>query len=102
MNGPGARSGGRRGDRRDKDQDSGFCFDLSCLPNRKEDIPPKNSNQLSPSSEPVEDIEKASVNAIFRMALAIQAEGKLDEACKLYEQIVVLDRDHLDSWYNLG
>mmetsp|Transcript_53383 Transcript_53383/g.68510 ORF Transcript_53383/g.68510 Transcript_53383/m.68510 type:complete len:158 (+) Transcript_53383:103-576(+) len=72
--------------------ETGFCFSFSCMPT-KEEAP---LQQISPKKE------GSNPKTLFNLALAMQAEGELTEACQLYEKVVKIDSDFHDAWYNLG
>lgn len=36
--------------------------------------------------------------SLFNLALAMQAEGQLEEACGMYEQVVAINADYHDAW----
>jgi len=45
---------------------------------------------------------KVNLNTYYKTALDLHQSGKLDEARKLYREILKLKPDHLDSWFMLG
>jgi tetratricopeptide (TPR) repeat protein len=48
------------------------------------------------------DGETAGPDAKLESALAAHAEGRLDEAASLYQQVLALDPDNKFAYYNLG
>jgi tetratricopeptide (TPR) repeat protein len=52
------------------------------------------SSSSSSSSSSVE----SKNSALFQLALAYQAQGSLDQAVKIYEEVIKVDNDHHDDW----
>ena len=82
----------------------GFCFSLNCLPQQPGTCMPEMSSSSSSSSESssVPSSSSMKITALFKLGLGYQASGQLDQAVKIYEQVVESDTEYHDAWYNLG
>ena len=82
----------------------GFCFSINnCLPQHVS--PPaaclpgdKTASSVSSTSSSSSSSVESKNSALFQLALAYQAQGSLDQAVKIYEEVIKVDNDHHDAW----
>lgn len=64
--------------------------------------PPVANNPSVPASFAPQEAVQGAVQALFDGAFALQQQGRLNEAARVYEQILKIDDSHADSLHLLG